>query len=144
MGRAQSGLHEIDRCVTRSGPSLRTVWRTPNHQESFLRQTRDQPFPWHGKTNKASPIIVILRTVTAYRLEKFCVDYKMIKNIHIHINFIQHIITHYITRTSYLPHQWITNFSISWVYYCLDYTWVDIALFFNFTFINHPKAVNLR
>ena len=81
--------YAIDRCTTRIGSVSRTARRTPNHQGSSLRQMRDQPSPWYEKVNKASPSIVVLRTVTAYRLEKFCVDYKIINTIHIHNHIIR-------------------------------------------------------
>ena len=84
VGRERSRLPNIDRCVTRSGSLSRTVRRTPNRIESSLPQARDRPPPWHDEVNKASPSIVLLRTVTVYRLEKFYVDYKIINTIHIH------------------------------------------------------------
>ena len=73
-------------CATRSGPLSRTARRILNHKESSFLQTRDQPPQRHEGVNKASPNIVILRTVTAYRLEKFCVDYKTINTISISIS----------------------------------------------------------
>ena len=85
MEGVRSGLRNIDRCSTRSGLLSRTWWRTPNHKESSLDQMRDQPPPWHGRVTKASPSVFFLRTVTAYRLEKFCVNYKITNTFHIHI-----------------------------------------------------------
>ena len=78
--------YAIDRCATCSGPLSRTTRRIPNYQGSSLRQTRDQPPPWQEKVNKASPSIVVLRMVTAYRLEKCWVDNKIINTINIHID----------------------------------------------------------
>ena len=83
LGRERSRLRNIDMCATRSGPLSRTARRTLNLLESSLLQTRDQPPPWHEGANKASPGIVLLRTITAYHLEKFCVDFKIINTISI-------------------------------------------------------------
>ena len=92
MGRARSRLHNIDRCATRSGPLSRTARRISNHKESSFLQTRNQPPQWHEEVNKASPSIVILRTITAYRLEKFYVDYKIINTISISISISLYIV----------------------------------------------------
>ena len=62
--------------------------RTLNHQESYFNNTRYQPSPWHEKANKARPSIVFLRTVTTCRVEKFCVDFKIINTFHIHIHIL--------------------------------------------------------
>ena len=51
----------------------------------FFNNTKNQPFSWHERANKASPSTFFLRTVTTYRVEKFCVDFEIINNIHIHI-----------------------------------------------------------
>ena len=87
MGRERSGLRNIDKCTTHSGPfSHGYARRTPNHQESYFNNTRYQPSSWQEKANKAWPNIVFLRTVTTYRVAKFCVDSKIKHNFHIHIH----------------------------------------------------------
>ena len=70
---------------------------TPNHPEFVFNNTRNEPSPRHEKANKASPSIVFFRTVTTYRVEKFCVDFKIINNFHIHI----HIIRWYVNKLFY-------------------------------------------
>ena len=118
MGRERSGLRNIDTCTTHSGIFCHGyVRRTPNHQESFFNNTRNQPSPWHEKANKAWPSIFFLRTVTTYRIEKFCVDFKVINNFHIHIH-ITKIITLivmimmflYYNNTITIKDKWITNY----------------------------------
>ena len=86
LGRERSQLRNIDMCATRSGLWSKTARRTLNLLESSLLQTWDQLPQWHERINKASPSIVILRTVTAFRVEKFCVDFKIINTISISIS----------------------------------------------------------
>ena len=88
LGRERSRLRNIDMCATRSGPLSRTARRTLNHIESSLLQTRNQHPPWNEGINKASPSIVILRTVTVYRLKRFCVDFKIINTNSISISIL--------------------------------------------------------
>ena len=59
--------------------------RMPNYQLPFFNNTKDQTSPSNEKATKAPMSIVALRSVTAYRVEKFCADYKIINNIPIRL-----------------------------------------------------------
>ena len=59
--------------------------RIPNHQRSLFYNTKYQTPPSYTMANEAPPNIVILRTVTAYRVENFGVNYKIINNVSISI-----------------------------------------------------------
>ena len=105
LGRERSRLRNIDRCETRSGTLSRTARRTTNLKKSSLLQTRDQPPQWHEGVNTVSPSIVILRKVTAYRLELCCVDYKIINTISISISISCYEILEVYVYSIYSTHQ---------------------------------------
>ena len=75
-----------DRCTTHSEPLSGICLEDIKSSRPIFNNTKNQPSPWHESKNKASPSTVFLRTVTTYRVAKFCIDFKKINNIYILIH----------------------------------------------------------